>query len=715
MRVIAFALLLPLILPLIAVSAHAQIPNSTTAVQPTEAPTRRVSRINLKSSNAIRINYGQPRWNQSPQEIDTAIVILREASSGRVVQINLSETAPDSSIFSGLYSINWQNMEKLETEFYVPSQEMLAEKDGLLKVTQKIQAHELNRNPFILRRLPNGEQSIEIFDTKEQARIAMKAYRAEQLVMLENQKPTKFPSDQALDAERDAQLKRERENAARAASERARMEQVEAARLADLIAKQKALDAASRKLRVDKAAALAAEGLSFYKAEDFTTARGKFDDAVGLDPDNRYFYYQFGVTLYKTGDFNRALVFLNMTSDRNVNAVEKNYFIALTHLKLKEIDAALKSFGDVIASKDPVMGPSAMFYKGVIFFDQEKFDDAQAAFQSVLDSSNDTKLDERAEAYIEQILRARQTTHERDQKWSLSASIGEMYDSNVLLSSNSQRDAGTATNTAGWRTLLSGSARYRPVYDETHEFAAQVDAFTLYSFDQSFKFDQSLRNADPTVVSLTLPWTTKGVLFEKGHKLDIAPGYETTIMSIENSQTKVILSSPLLTVSNLLVMNDAWFNTISFEVRDDISKLDSSVGDDDISAIRFKLGTSNILFLNDKKDRILIPEGAISMNQAAGRNASYERLDLGVGYLLPVMKDTTANFKLAYYFLQFPQKVPAVRTDNSVTASVGFSKRLTDIWNAGILGSYNVNGSNEDANSYNKFTALLTLSAAYGL
>ncbi len=692
--------------------ATAQIPNSPSAVAPTESPSRK--RVNVNAAGAIRINYGQPRWNKSPQEIDTATVIMREASSGRVVQINLSETAPDSSVFSGLYSINWQNMDQLETEFYVPSQEMLAAKDGILKVTQKIQAKELQRNPFILRRLPNGEQSVEIFDTKDQARAAMKAYRAEQLVMLENQKPLKFPSDQALDAEREAKSKREREEAARAASERARLEQVEAARLADLIAKQKALDATARKQRLEKAAVLAAEGLSFYKSEDFPTARSKFEDAVALDPDNRYFYYQFGVTLYKTGDYNRALVFLNMATDKSVNVVEKNYFIALTHLKLKETDSALRVFDEVIASKDPVMGPSAMFYKGIIYFDQAKFDEAQAAFQAVLDSSNDSKLDERAESYIEQILRARQTASEREHKWSVSASVGEMYDSNVLLSSNSQRDAGTATDTAGWRTLVSGSLRFRPIYDDANEFAAQLDAITLYSLDQSFKLNQSLRNADPTVLTVTLPYTLKGILFERGHKLDIIPGYETTIMSIENDESKVILSSPMLTLSNLLIMNEGWFNNVTFEMRNDQSKLNSSVGDDDITAIRFKLGTSNLVFMNDKKDRILIPEGAISMNQAEGRNASYERIDLGVGYLMPVLRETTANFKLGYYFLQFPQKVPAIRTDNSFTASVGFSKRLSDIWNAGFLGSYNINASNEDANTYNKFTALLTLSAAYG-
>ena len=695
-------------------SAFAQIPNTTSDVQVTEAPAKRRSRISMSTGGAVRINYGQPRWNQSAQEIDTATVIMREASSGRILQINLSETAPDSSLFSGLYSINYQNMEKLETEFYIPSQEVLAQKDGLLKVTQKIQAHELARNPFIMRRLPNGEQSIEIFDTKEQARAAMKAYQAEQIVMLQNQKPVKFPSDQDLDAEKEARERKEREDAARAVSERARMEQIEAARLADLIAKQNAMTENEKKAKREKASGLANEGLAFFKSEDFTTARGKFEEAVNLDPDNHYFYYQFGVSLYKTGDFNRALVFLALPPSKDVNLVERNYFVALTHLKLKENDAALKSFDDVIASKDASMGPSAQFYKGVIFYDSEKYDEAQAAFQAVLDSSNDSKLDERAEAYIEQILRARQADEERKRRWSISAAIGEMYDSNVLLSSNSQRDAGTALDAAGWRTLISGSARYRATYTETAEFAAQLDAVTLYTLDKTFKSEQSLRNADPTVVTLTLPYTVKGVLFDRAHKLDIIPGYETTIMSIENNETKPIILSPMLTFANLLVMNEGWYNNLNFEIRDDISKLDSSINDNDATALRFKLGTTNLVYMNDKKDRVLIPEGSIAMNQAKGRNASYERLDLGVGYLLPVMKDTTANFKLAYFFLQYPEKVPATRTDNSYTLTAGLSRRLSEIWNAGILGSYNVNASNEDANTYNKFTALLTLSAAYG-
>ena len=701
-----------LVLPVI---AWAQIPNTTQNIRPTELPDRKKpTRIRMNAAGAIRINYGHPGWNKSSAEIDTAIVIMREGVTGRIVQVQLNETAPDSSLFTGRYSINWQNMEQLETEFYIPSQSQLADKDGLMKVTQKISAHELKRNPFILHRLATGEKAIEIFDTREQAQEAMKAYRAEQLVMLQNQKATKFPSDQDLDTEHEATHQREREEAAHAASDRMRLEQLEAKRLSDMITQQAALSAAEQARKRNEATQLAKEGLAAFRAEDFKSARAKFDQAIGLDPDNRMFYFQYGVSLYKTEDYNRSVVLLKLANGKDVNPVERNYFLALNYLKLKEIDSAIKSFDDVIRSKDPVMAPSARFYKGVIYFDREEFDLAQLEFQGVLDTSKDPLLDERAEAYIEQILRAKQMSEVKKQKWVLSAAVGEMYDSNILLTSNSQRDSGTALKAAGWRTLLSGSARYRPVYDEDHEFAAQLDAVTLYSLAESFAQSSVLRNADPTVATLTLPYTHKGLLLEKGHKLEITPGYETTFMSIENNQTKAIISSYLLNTSNLLIMNEDWFSNLTADFRFDISNLSSSVGDDDSSAFRVRLATSNLIYLNDKKDRIFIPEGGLTLNQARGKNAVYNRIDFGLGYLMPWKWETTTNFKLGYFYLDYPQKAPE-RTDYSYTATAGISRKISDVWTAGLLGSYNVNVSNETANTYNKFTVLATVSASYGL
>jgi hypothetical protein len=55
------------------------------------------------------------------------------------------------------------------------------------------------------------------------------------------------------------------------------------------------------------------------------------------------------------------------------------------------------------------------------------------------------------------------------------------------------------------------------------------------------------------------------------------------------------------------------------------------------------------------------------------------------------------------------------RVDNNVTATLGASKRLSDIFTAGLTGTYNMNGSSVTANQYKKWTMMLTLSAVTGL
>ncbi len=710
LRSFAFTLLM---LPLI---ASAQAP----AISKTQAPAAK--RINVNANSTMKINYGHPGWNKSATDIDTAIVIMRDTATGSLVQIQLNETAPDSSLFTGRFSINFNKEDRLQAEFFIPSQEQIKEKDGVIKVTAKIVKGELTRNPFILRRLPTGEQSIEIFDTREQARGAMKAYKAEQMIMLQSQqalanantKPGKFPADQDLEAQKIAEDARQKQEAARAASDRARLEQLEAKRLEELKAKQAALSEQEKEREKARARALADQGLKLYQDEDFMGARTAFDEAVALDPDNRVFYYQYGIALYKTSDFNRALVTLRLADDASVNKIERSYFMALSHFRLKETEAALKTFDEVVASKDTTLAPSARFYKGVILYEREDWKNAQDSFQQVLDTSKDPKLDERAEAYIEQIMRAQQYEVERSRKWTLSATVGEMYDSNVLLISNSLRDTGSATDTQGWRALFAGSARYRPVYEETWELAAQLDAVTLYTLDKRFQNDDSLRNLDPTIVTAQVPWTRKGLLWGRGHRLEITPGYESTFMSLEYNTNKAIIDSVLLGISNLLIVNDSWFSTLLINIRRDKSNLSTSVGDDDSTALRVAFTSSNLVFLNGAKDRMLLAEGGIMLNQAEGKNAVYQRVDLGVGYIRPWKWSTSLNLKLGYFLLQYPQAAVS-RTDNSLTLSAGLSRKISDIWSAGFLTAYNLNNSNSSANNYDKVTALLTLSAAYGL
>lgn len=665
--------------------------------------------VHLDARNSMRITYGYPAWNKSPTKIDTASMIMREGVTGRVVQIHLVETEPDSSIFSGLYSINFQNLEKLKVEFYVPPQDLLESTGGLKKIAAMISSNQLKRNPFILRRPPVGTQSIEVFDTREQAQMALKAYKAEQ--QLQGLQNAKFPSDQQIEMANLSKELQERMAMSKAATERVRLEQVEASRLAATLAKESALNSAQKQQRKKEAEKLAAEALALYRESRFADASARFEKVLELDPENKSYYFQYGVALTKSEQANKALVFLNLADGPNVNKVEKDFFVGLNHMRLKDSANAIQAFDRVAVAKMKEVSSAALFYKGVIHFEDKKWDDARGIFQAVLDTSDDPALDSRAESYIEQILRVQQFEAERARKWQLSATLGGQYDSNITLVSDSTLSQGSASNVDGYRSLFQGTARYRPVYETTREFAIQTDFLMMYTVDKDLQYRTSLRNADPILATLTLPWTYKGLMFGKGYKLDVIPGYESIWMSIEDNTNKEIISSFVLNTTNLFIMNDRLFSNFNLELRQDQSKLKSSTGNDDSSATKAKIVNSNLHFVSDDKSRILTSEAGLSFNQALGKNATYQRLDLAVGFIQPFYWETSAISKIGYYYLSYPQKSDN-RIDNDYALTLGLSKKLNDSLNLGFVGNYTINNSSADASTYKKWTTMVTLSTS---
>jgi tetratricopeptide (TPR) repeat protein len=500
-----------------------------------------------------------------------------------------------------------------------------------------------------------------------------------------------------------------KEEAAKAEAERIRLEQIAQRQAAEQLAKFNAMVAAEKEARIKKAAETATEALSLYHQGKFPEAKAKFEEATKLDPANKTYYYQYAVSLYRTEDFNKAVVFFNLAQGDGVDQTEKNFFLGLAYFRLKNYENSLGSFERVIATKHKDMAPSASFYKGIILFDQKKWAEAQAAFQAVLDTSKDNALDERAEAYVERILRIQQFELERSRKWQFTFMAGEQLDSNVLLQPDSLA-APSSTGKEGYRTLLMGSGRYRPIYDETTEFAIQLDALTMYTVDRTYQVAQSLRNADPTVAALTLPWAHKGLLFGKGYKLDVIPGYESTWMSIEDNTNKVILASTTLAVNNLLVMRDNWFANYNVEFRNDQSQLKSSIGDDNSNAFKAKFAFNNLIFVSDDKAKIVTANAAYTQNQAVGKNNIFNRVDLAIGYIQPTVWDMSFNTSLAYYLLNYPQKATP-RLDNDYTLNVGLNKKITDTWSTGVTGAYTINGSTDESSKYSKYTIMLTLSA----
>ena len=109
------------------------------------------------------------------------------------------------------------------------------------------------------------------------------------------------------------------------------------------------------------------------------------------------------MTLYRNEKFNEALVIFKIIEDEEQYKAEKPYYMGLTHYRLNELDAALAQFQEVKKHNHEVLSPAASFYEGLILFNQEKYEEAKAPFEFVLDNSKNPKLDEKAESYLDKI------------------------------------------------------------------------------------------------------------------------------------------------------------------------------------------------------------------------------------------------------------------------------------------------------------------------
>ncbi len=668
-------------------------------------------RVPIESSKTLKLTYGYPPWNKDPKKIDSATLILREGHSGRIVQINLEETAPDSSVFSGLYSLSWNNLEAIAPEFYIPPQDLLNDQNGLNKITAMIKSGELKRKAFILRKYKTNLQAVEIYDTKDQAKLAMRAFRAEEELTDSKNRPV--IAGTAIDAGVLAEQAEEMKRAAQAMSERIRMQQVEAQKAAEAVRNFELATQQKKKQRQDQAAQEAKNGLAEYQNGQIAEAIKKFEKAVELDPENKSFYFQYGIALYKAELFNRSLVMFDLAlasannSQAKIDPDEVQYFIGLDTYRLKQFKEAIAAFEKVVAAKHQTLSASENFYIGVCHFEQQDYKNAQEHFQTVLDSASDSKLDDRAEQYIEQILRVQQFEKERAHKWNFTGTLGLMHDSNVIFAADTSIQS-APTNASGERLLTVGSLRYRPVYEPTKEWATQLDVTNIYTSDSSLNYSQTLRNAEPLIFDLSFPYTNKGIIEGKGFKLDIVPAYEKVLMSFDNNVQKTILNSYILRGLTTFVMNENWFANYNLEIRQDIADYLQSTGNDDQSAIKVKFAYSSLFFLNKEKTKMFSGEGAYTHNNAVGKDYIFDRFDLSGGLTGRSFWNTNYNTKLSYFLLNYTSN-PNARLDNSYTLSGGFSKQLNENLTSGLNASYNINSSNVDTYQYKQWTLMLTM------
>lgn len=656
-------------------------------------------KLKLDGKKPIRLEYVAPAWNKNDKKADIAAVIIRDSLTGRIAKVEMAETEDNSSIFVGIYQINFQagseSSAEITPEIYIAPLAMIKADQQLQRISNLIKDGSLLRKPYFLR-VERGLQIISVYDTRSQALEAYHSY-------LKNSGGKPLVDPAAIEAQRLAQKNAEEklrlEQAAAAAAARVRIEEDERLRQEELRKREALLNEQQRQERKAKAVKIAEEALDFYQKGDAKSAEDKFNQAIELDPENTSYAFQYGVTLFKNDKYNRAIVLLDLAKGPNVNANERDYYKALSHMKLKEYEEGYKIFAELESRNDKATSSLAAFYAGVIDFQRERFDPAKQHFEYVLDNSSDPKIDQQAEAYIEQIANAKRFEEMRKKSLILTFNLGLMYDSNIL----SVSAANAPTDLAGYRWSYGGSVEYRPVFSEKHEFSGILSVSDMYSTDQSFKAKTEFQNTDPLVFGLSLPYKWKGTVFDKPAQVGLTPGYEAIQMNADGTGAREgIVNSTIVKGDGTFVMRDDWFANYALEVRRDTSLLADVPTDDVQSANKVTLSTTQTFFQDSKKTRAVIGEGSFAMNMADGKNQKFNRLEIAGSYLMPAFMESTLLSRLNASMSQYPEHVTG-RNDKSMGLTLILQKQWSESWSGNVMAAFNKTDSSLDGYTYDKF------------
>lgn len=673
----------------------------------------------LDRSLPVLLDYSMPAMNKDKDEEERITLLLKDGISKKSVFIQLKESGKNSGNFEGSFSISWSESGAVSPEVYLPPQKILSQSAGKDKVSKMVQEGALLRKPYFLRKDQTGRQRLSVFNAKKDAMAAFNQFKAGvgkavQVAAKASGTGSSAAKVPALTAAEELALEQARLKKLAIAQEelRLRLEAEEKEKQEARLLAEKRLSEEERRQRLAKAKELAAKALGFYQAENFVQAEVLFQESLTLDPSNRSYYFQYGVSLYRNDKFNEALVALNLAQGEGVNNLEREYFKALSLMKLNDYDEALKYFLSIKNQNDAQMSPAASFFAGIIYFSKEDWKSSRSQFEYTLDNSQDPKMDEQAEMYIEQIIAMEQLESKRKNPFTLDVTAGLSYDSNVLLVSDSSSSSASATDKAGLRGLLVLGLDYRLLFTDKNEVTLDFGYIDMYTVNSSLKPEATLQNSDPQMISFKVPWKIKTNLYQKPYQVTFALGLETLNLNADASGAReLILSSNLLSIEQVYFAKEDYMATLNFEFRQDDSKLsgDSGVNSD---ATKISLSHASTWFLDAKKQRAYLGGLGLSSNNAKGDNEKFTKVDLSFGYLTPFYYETNFVSQLALSSSQYPSHTEK-RADTNTALNLAFSKSLAERLTGSLALNYTLNASNVEASSYNKYS--LTFVTSWGV
>jgi tetratricopeptide (TPR) repeat protein len=678
-----------------------------------ESTTTKLPGIDSKLPITIMFEYSG--LNNSPNPDGGIILIFKDAASGKIIKINLQKKSEKTPLYVGEFAISWATKEEIKAEIYFPSQKTILQKDST-SLMNLIRDGYLVRKPYFFRRSQN-KQILTVYNSPEQALAASESYRKSipSVVPVENIPLNTIPVNKpvveasAIEAQHKIELELEQVRLANAAKEqemlRLKIEEEQKLKQEEMLKAQAAMAEAERAQRKSEAQANAIKAMALFKSEKFPEAAERFKKSIELDPSNNTYYFQYGVSLFKTDKFNEALVAFGIASENATDLTELNFYKGLCHMKLKDFPNALIDFTPVSLSNNKVMGPSASFFIGIIFFSQAKYRSAKKYFEKTVDTSDDPRMSDQADNYIEQIANIEQFEDKKKHPFTGSVTTGMMYDSNIL--SLSDETAKTVKDKAGLRLLVTAALDYRIIFNETWEHSFSISYVDMFTNNTSLKPSAALQKADPQILQYKLPLKLKTKLSKIPYQVTFTPGYDTLNLNVDSDSTREPnQKSTYLNVDQTFVISKDYITSIGIELRND----DSLVADDNSAdAAKTSITNSNILFQDVKKTEAILANWGYSINNAKGDDKKANKLDLSIGYLMPAFKKDSLVTQLAYSNTDY-NKSTAHRKDSGITILASYSHLISQALKSAVALSYNINNSNVDTSKYNKLGITTTLS-----
>lgn len=606
---------------------------------------------------------------------------IRESSTGAQASVTLNARA-GSGVYDGLFVVQFARGDH--------SDKVLEFNDG-------------KGNTLFTYQKPQGRfQSVKLFEKEEQWKKTVEAEEAAAAATPAPAAPAKPVAKPRLPtpAEIAKAQQAEREKARREEQARLDLERQEALKREEALRAQAEMSAAQKRQREQESMKFSNEGLAAYKAGDLKQAAELFQKAVELDPTNDTAYHQYGVTLYKLGQYNKSLAMLSMAEGEQEHKLERSYYTGLDQMKLKQYEPALKEFKDLRDENDPELSPISSFFAGTIEYQAQNYTDARKSFEFVLDNSKDPALDTQSEQMLDQIDKVESFLAASKERFRLSFTGGLINDTNVL----SVAKENLATDGAAWRANYGGSILANLFRSYPTELGAQLAVNDYYSVDSGFKPDANLQLADALEYSLALPFKTQADTSARAYFFEVTPVMKSLWMAPTGGAREEIDSATALSANVTTSLNALWMVRANVEGGSDKFKLPFSSADDDQSGTHTSYGVILTRLLDLKGSKSLSGDLTLTDNASNGRNNQYKKSVLGVTFGFPGFKESIMSLRLDSTSQNYGNAV-AARTDKITTVTLSSATALSKRWNMALSAVGSKSDSDQTLYVYDKFMA----------